>query len=156
MKYKLALLFVVYLLLPAWYAMMPEQDWLLALFGSKVFAQTEQNENEREKIGFWDQLKAVFSKKQDQDNKPLSATKKYPLYYNWIHQKEQKIYDSLSQTPGFITWDKYQGIITLDVKRSKDTSLQNKLASNTLLVHTESYIESQHYKLGWSLLTKRL
>ena len=67
MKYKLALLFAAYLLLPTWYAILPEHGGLLALFGGQVCAQEVQNEDKPEKVGFWDQLRVEFSKKQDQD-----------------------------------------------------------------------------------------
>ena len=146
MKHKLALLFALYLMLPLWYTILPEQDGLMALFGGQVCAQDVQNEDKPAKKSFWEQLQSLLSKKRSQDNKALSVTEKYPLYYNWIHQREQKFYDSLSQRSDFVTWDKYQDIITLDVKRSRDTSLRNKLAPNIKVFGWHPYWMGSAYK----------
>ena len=45
MKHKLVFLFALYLMLPLWYTILPEQDGLLALFGGQVCAQEVQNED---------------------------------------------------------------------------------------------------------------
>lgn len=103
MKYKLALVFALYLMLPAWYTILPEQGGLLALFGDQVCAQEMQNEDKPEKASFWDQLRAELFKKQDQDN----------------------------------------------------NMLDKKLASDTLLVHSDAYVERRQYKFDWSVMADR-
>jgi spore germination protein YaaH len=129
MKQKLATLLLLYLLLPFWASLLPVplQEWSWAWFGGQLLAQSEQRE--AEKTGFWDQLQAILSKKKEKGAQSLSVTEKYPMYYNWIHREEQKFYDSVSQI-GVASWDRYQDIINVEIKRNRDTTLPNKLARN--------------------------
>lgn len=124
MKQKLTILILWYLLLPIWSSFLPAplQEKVWVLFGGHLFAQSEKPSPTKEKTGFWPQLRSVLSKNQDQDNATLSVTEKYPLYYDWIHQKEQKFYDSVSRE-GVASWDKYQGIIYLEKNVARPNTL---------------------------------
>lgn len=130
MKQKIVTLIGLYLLLPLWSLFLPEQlqAKVMELFCPYLAAQSDTTPIVQEKLGFWAQLKAVLSKTNEKNGTP-SVTEKYPLYYDWIHQKEKKFYDSVSQE-GVASWDKYQGIITVKRERSEITPSSNKIAPN--------------------------
>ena len=97
--------------------------------GARCFAQDALIEPETEVQGFWDRLRVVLNKKKEQPLEQQSVTERYAPVYNWIHQAERSLYDSLSREgQAKVNWNRYQGIVTEQYSLTHDTAQINKLS----------------------------
>lgn len=126
MKKQLLLLILVWACFPLAQVLCPQSGWLDQL-GGTLYSQ--QIALPQDSTGFWDQLKSVLQRGKNAGVASKSVTEKYDWYYDWIHQEEFKLYDSLSKV-GVVNWDRYQNIITLQVKAGNDSLAAKKLAPN--------------------------
>lgn len=97
-----------------------EQASGIQLASATVAAQAEPP-------GFKDKLKELLSKKKEVEGDYQSVTEAYGTIYNWIHQEEIQLYDSLSKI-GVTDWDQYHNIIRVQKVAQPDAAV--KLAPN--------------------------
>lgn len=93
--------------------------------------------------GFFEKLRQVLRKGKSPDPN-ASVTDKYSGYYDWIHQEEIQLYDSLSKM-GVTDWDRYQNIITHQVVLT-DSAKQVRLAPNVKVFGWHPYWMGNAYK----------
>jgi spore germination protein YaaH len=78
--------------------------------------------------GFWERIRQGLRNDASPANDPSgSVIDRYGRVYDWIHWREKKLYDSLSQL-GVTNWDKYQDIITYQYTASQDSLLRGPLS----------------------------
>lgn len=143
MRRKLTIIIGIFFTLPCWQGLFPGQTWLLELSAIAAPAQTPKDTSA--KVGFWKQFKSILAKSKSDDHTPLSVTDKFPAYYEWVHQKDQRFYDSLSRL-GVVNWDKYQNIVDFTYKRDKDSTLTNKLSRKYKVFGWHPYWMGSAYK----------
>ena len=94
--------------------------------GGWCYAQNAPADTKAEVQGFWDKLKVLLNQNKTQNQEQQSVTERYAPVYDWIHQTELALYDSLSKT-GEVDWNKYQGIVTRKYSLMLDTMRANHL-----------------------------
>lgn len=94
--------------------------------GGGCYAQNAPADKKGEVQGFWDKLRAALNKKKAQPLGQQSVTERYAPVYNWVHQAERHLYDSLARN-GKADWNKYQGIVSKQVSLAQDTGRANHL-----------------------------
>jgi spore germination protein YaaH len=131
MNRKLLLLGICWMHLSIVWVVQPE--WWGA---GRLCAQTQDTP-------FWPKIKKALQ--PNHSNQPESITEKYGLVYDWIHQKEKKLYDSLSQL-GLVNWDRYQNIIQYQYTASQDSLLSGPLAKNVTVFGWHPYWMGNAYE----------
>jgi spore germination protein len=94
--------------------------------GGWCYAQDTPADKTRDAPGFWDKLRAALNKEKATPLEKQSVTEQYAPVYNWIHQAERNLYDSLSKS-GTAHWNRYEGIVSVRRSVAKDTARTNHL-----------------------------
>lgn len=113
--------------------------------GSGCFAQNASADKTAAVQGFWDKLKVALNQNKNQTPEQQSVTERYAPVYNWIHQSERHLYDSLSKS-GKADWNRYQGIVSTQYSLIRDTTRVNHLNPGIKVFGWHPYWMQNAYK----------